>query len=138
MLKQSLKGAMLAAGLFGALGVALGAYSAHGLENFLLKQNLEVAVVAKKLEQCDIAVRYHLLHAVALLALGSFRCRGRLLNSAAIFWTLGICLFCGGLYSMVFLNRMGHPAIIPLGGVCFLIGWLFIAMTSLRNTDCIP
>ncbi len=54
---------MLAAALLGALGVILGAFGAHGLQTRLS---------AEQLESWDTAVRYHLLHSVALLALALF------------------------------------------------------------------
>ncbi len=47
---------------------------------------------------------------------------------------LGIALFCGGLYSMVYLGEMGHWAIVPSGGLCFIIGWLITA-TSAFSAD---
>mgnify|MGYP001827403226 FL=1 len=54
---------LLAAALLGALGVILGAFGAHGLQTRLS---------AEQLESWDTAVRYHLLHSVALLALALF------------------------------------------------------------------
>ena len=51
---------LLAAGLFGATGVAIGAFGAHGLHAFLLERGMSNA--------WETGVRYHLLHAVALLA----------------------------------------------------------------------
>lgn len=139
MLNQRFNGILLAAGVLGAMGVALGAYASHGLEPFLLKQGMPDEVVAKKLGQCEIAVRYQLLHAVALLTIGCVSRCGLLLPkpllSGAAFWILGICLFSGGLYSMVFFDRMGHPAIVPLGGLCFIIGWLSIGLAAIQPSQ---
>lgn len=136
MRNQRFNGILLAAGVLGALGVAVGAYASHGLESFLLKQDLQADVVAEKLAQCEIAVRYQMLHAVALLTIG---CVSRftiltpkaLLSTAAAFWILGVCLFSGGLYSMVFLDRVGHWAIVPLGGLSFIAGWLTVALAAI-------
>ena len=120
------------AGILGALGVGVGAHAAHGLELMLTQQGLTEAEVLKRLDQCDVAVRYHMIHVVALLALGastSRRAAGQK-NFAAIFLILGMSLFCGGLYSMVYLGKMGHWAIVPAGGACFIIGWLIVAFSA--------
>lgn len=123
---------MFLAGILGASGVTIGAHAAHGLEVNLSEQLLAPEEIAKRLEQCDVAVRYHLLHALALLTLGvspseSARRRQSL---AAVFFVLGVVLFSGGLYSMVFLGQMWHWAIVPGGGLCFILGWLCVAMLS--------
>ncbi len=121
--------AVLIAGLLGACGVAIGANAAHGLEDSLLKQGLPVEDVVKRLSQCDVAVRYHMIHTVAILALGLSA--GQVFSKrrwgAVVFLLLGIALFSGGLYAMVYLGQMGHWAIVPSGGLCFILGWLFAA-----------
>lgn len=119
---------VLLAGVLGAIGVGIGAFAAHGLEKNLLTQGLSAEEIADRLRQCDVAVRYHMFHVLALLSIG-------LLNTQASSWSraatscfvLGIALFCGGLYSMVFLGKMGHWAIVPIGGLCFILGWLCTA-----------
>ena len=109
------------------LGVMIGAYAAHGLENDLTAGGLPTEDIAKRLDQCDIAVRYHMLHTLALLLLGvsAVGCHKKR-QAAAAFFLLGLALFSGGLYSMVFLGVMGHWAIVPSGGLCFMIGWLCV------------
>ena len=120
------------AGILGAIGVGIGAHAAHGLEVALTKQGLDEADVLKRLDQCDVAVRYHLIHVVALLALGASTSRRAATTKsfAAFFMVLGIALFSGGLYSMVYLGKMGHWAIVPSGGLCFIIGWLCVAYAA--------
>lgn len=120
------------AGLLGVIGVIIGAYAAHGLEGFLLKQSLETDAIVKRLSQCDVAVRYHMLHTLAILALGLSRVRNKSASTAVLFWLFGICLFSGGLYSMVFLGKMGHWAIVPSGGLCFIIGWTAVVILGIR------
>lgn len=120
------------AGLLGVIGVTIGAYAAHGLEASLIKQGVDAADVAKRLDQCDVAVRYHMLHTLTLLALGlssAIAKRKRTTLAAAIF-LVGIGLFSGGLYSMVFLGEMGHWAIVPGGGLCLILGWCCVASLS--------
>lgn len=119
------------AALLGAVGVGIGAFAAHGLEKSLIEQELSLEEVADRLRQCDVAVRYHMLHTLVLLAIGvgGLAVSWRLLISAG-FLLLGIALFSGGLYSMVFAGEMGHWAIVPLGGLSFIIGWLTLATAA--------
>ncbi len=128
---------VLLAGILGALGVGIGAHAAHGLEKYLGEQGVEATEIAKRLEQCDIAVRYHLIHVAALLAVGLSIPRPAIKrkNLAALFFLLGIGLFCGGLYSMVYLGEMGHWAIVPSGGLCFMIGWGILALAAFNDNE---
>jgi uncharacterized membrane protein YgdD (TMEM256/DUF423 family) len=121
---------LIFAAVLGIVGVMIGAYAAHGLEAFLQKQSIEPQLIIKRLDQCEVAVRYHMTHTLAILALSlsSLRRESRIANTAIVFWALGILLFSGGLYSMVFLGKMGHWAIVPSGGLCFMIGWFALAM----------
>ena len=120
------------AGILGVVAVMIGAYGAHGLENSLIEEGLETEAIEKRLEQCDIAVRYHMVHVLGLLCIGIMgqQVAPKLRSAAAVFFLLGISLFSGGLYSMVFLGQMGHWAIVPSGGLSFMIGWLCLAMTA--------
>jgi uncharacterized membrane protein YgdD (TMEM256/DUF423 family) len=136
---QKMSKAVVAAGILGIIGVMIGAYAAHGLEAYLQKQSIGAEDIAKRIDQCDVAVRYHMLHTLAILVLGlsSATNRSRLGTAAMIFWFLGILLFCGGLYSMVFLGKMGHWAIVPSGGLCFILGWfgLVLVGATLKSTS---
>ncbi len=120
---------VLLAGLLGAVGVAIGAHSAHGLQAMLLEQGVVGEQVVKRLGQCEVAVHYHMLHSLALLSLGLLAdgLGAKRRACSAMFFLLGIVLFSGGLYSMVYLGQMGHWAIVPLGGLCSILGWLFTA-----------
>lgn len=123
---------LIVAGILGGSAVAIGAFAAHGLEGWLERQSIDPLAVEKRLEQCEVSVRYHLLHALAILSVGLSALSHLLLaRVAVIFWTLGIVFFSGGLYSMVFLDAMGHWAIVPSGGLCFLIGWMTVVVFGL-------
>ena len=103
------------------LAVALGAFGAHALKGTL--ENHGMTDVWNK------AVLYHFLHAIALfvLALVTVGYRGA--------WWLffaGILLFSGSLYLMALTNAKWLGAITPLGGLCFLAGWLWIALATTR------
>ncbi len=97
------------------LAVALGAFGAHWLRSTIERHGL--ADVWNK------AVLYHLAHAVALLALALVANTNR-----ATWWLLfaGIIIFSGSLYAMSLTNMRWLGAITPIGGLCFLAGWLWL------------
>ena len=124
------------AAILGVIGVAIGAYAAHGLEKSLVEQGIASEDIADRLRQCDVSVRYHMMHTLALLALGVGRLpASRRLAIAAACILLGIAMFCGGLYSMVFAGEMGHWAIVPAGGLCFILGWLALATSAFKSNS---
>lgn len=107
---------MLAAALLGALGVILGAFGAHGLQ---------ARLSAEQLESWDTAVRYHLLHSVALLALALFAIEsGRSIQWPAWLFSLGILFFSGSIYLLVLTGQRWLGPVTPLGGLCLIAGWL--------------
>lgn len=126
----------LLAGLVGAAAVGLGAFSAHGLEAKLIADGLEPEFVIKKLNTAEIAVRYHLVHAVALLCLAAapvgFANRRRAV--AAFFISLGLVMFCGVLYLQAIAGLKGLNLVVPLGGLSFIIGWLTIASIAIGRS----
>jgi|694.fasta_scaffold00607_22 uncharacterized membrane protein YgdD (TMEM256/DUF423 family) len=126
---------IVATGILGMLGVMIGAYGAHGLEGMLQRSGNDLDWVNKRLDQCETAVRYHLLHTVALLALSLSPLGGYWWSKwTASFWLLGILLFCGGLYSIVFFDKLGHWAIVPLGGLSLIVGWLGLILLGLTGS----
>ena len=121
--KQTLaSGAML-----GALGVALGAFGAHALRGSLS---------AADLATFETAVRYQLVHAVALVALAGWteRVPSRKLGWASRLWVLGAVIFSGSLYLLVLLDQRWLGAITPFGGVALIAGWLLVAASTLPST----
>ena len=74
------------AGVMGLLGVALGAFGAHGLANSLSD---------KMLETFKTGVLYHLIHSVVLLALALSHFR---FTKSFLFILIGILLFSFSLY----------------------------------------
>ena len=113
------------AALFGALGVVLGAFGAHGLEARLTPDRLAVWTTA---------VDYHLLHAVALLALALYaRATGAKIRGPATGFTLGILLFSGSLYALALGAPRFLGPVTPLGGLCFIAGWLALIPLARRS-----
>lgn len=104
------------------LAVALGAFGAHSLKATLQAHDM-VSVWEK-------AVLYHFLHALALLVLALHGIESR---APAILFVAGIILFSGSLYLLALTNVRWLGAITPLGGLCFLAAWAWLAIsTTLR------
>jgi len=120
LLDDRARGILVAAALLGAAGVALGAFGAHGLR---------ARLDARALEIWETAVRYHLVHAVALLVLALSPVAASLRGAGWLF-VAGIALFSGSLYALA----LGGPRLLgpltPLGGVAFIAGWLWIARVA--------
>lgn len=104
-------------GAAGALGVALGAFGAHGLKRVVTDPHL--------LEVWDTAAKYHLLHALAILAVALHPAKPR---APGALFLAGIVLFSGSLYAMALTDVRALGAITPLGGVCFIAGWIALAV----------
>ena len=116
---------MLGAGM-GALGVTLGAFGAHALEGYLAVQTPDSSTTARMMATWEVAVRYQMYHAVALLVVGvwaSFQ-PSRALVIAGLAFVLGVMIFSGCLYALVLTGVKVLGAIVPIGGVLLIIGWL--------------
>ena len=102
--------------LLGAMGVVLGAFGAHGLEERLSSGG--------HLEHWKTASTYHLVHAVALLGICALPRFPRLA------WTLllsGILLFSGALYVLSLTDQKWLGAVAPIGGTLVIAGWIALA-----------
>jgi uncharacterized membrane protein YgdD (TMEM256/DUF423 family) len=106
--------------VMGALGVAAGAFGAHGLKGRLTPEMLAVF---------ETGVRYHLVHALALLAVAwaATRWESRAIPAAGWLFVAGVILFSGSLYAMCLTGVRALGAITPVGGVAFILGWLLLA-----------
>lgn len=103
-----------------ALGVALGAFGAHGLAG---------RVAPADLATFETGARYHLIHAVALGGLAAWfdrRPSPRLVWAARLL-LLGVAVFSGTLYLLVLTGQRWLGAITPIGGVSLIAGWLLVA-----------
>ncbi|MGE5849901.1 MAG: DUF423 domain-containing protein [Candidatus Methylomirabilota bacterium] len=102
-----------------AIGVAAGAFGAHGLRERLAPEMLGVF---------EVGVRYHLIHALALLAVAWATTRWPGTGPIAAGWLFlgGILLFSGSLYGLSLSGVRGLGAITPFGGIAFIVGWLVL------------
>lgn len=93
------------------LGIVLGAFGAHGLEDRLAETG--------RADNWHTATFYHLIHGVALLAIALPASR-----PLGYWWFVaGILLFSGSLYLLALTDIAKLGAITPLGGLAFLVGW---------------
>ena len=118
-------GMLKTAAVLGALSVALGAFGAHALKSLVS----DTAV-----NTFETGVRYQFYHVFAIALAGilysTFSNKWVLL--AARMFITGIILFSGSLYMLTALSAIKQPglrwigAITPVGGVAFILGWLFL------------
>jgi uncharacterized membrane protein YgdD (TMEM256/DUF423 family) len=47
-----------------------------------------------------------------------------------LWFVAGIILFSGSLYALVLLNQPWLGMVTPLGGVCFMVGWLWLGWSK--------
>jgi uncharacterized membrane protein YgdD (TMEM256/DUF423 family) len=105
----------------GFLAVALGAFAAHGLRNF---------VSPDLINTFQTGVQYHMYHALALLGAGVLLLhfpRQTMLQASAWLFLAGIVIFSGSLYILALSGIRWLGAITPIGGVLFLAGWVLLA-----------
>jgi uncharacterized membrane protein YgdD (TMEM256/DUF423 family) len=103
------------------VGVALGAFGAHALRARLTPDLLAVF---------ETGARYQLVHALALIGvwLASVRAPGRALSAAGTLFLAGTILFSGSLYALALTATRAWGMVTPLGGLCFLAGWIAFAI----------
>jgi uncharacterized membrane protein YgdD (TMEM256/DUF423 family) len=110
------------------LGVAAGAFGAHGLSAYFEEHpNLEPTYLT--------AVRYQMIHGLALLAVAwaATHWPGTLVNWAGYAFVAGVIVFSGSLYLLVLTDTSWLGAITPLGGVAFLAGWILLIAAAWRG-----
>ncbi|NCU16344.1 DUF423 domain-containing protein [Pallidibacillus pasinlerensis] len=111
--------------LNGFIAVALGGFGAHGLEQIL---------DASSISTWQTGVRYEMLHAVALVAVGILKDKypnSSLLNWAGWLFLIGIICFSGSLYIMA-PTDINLGLVTPFGGVLFLTAWTLLMVASFK------
>ena len=98
------------------LAVAAGAFGAHGLKQ---------AVTADLLVIFETGARYHMYHALGLLAVGvaAGRWPSTWVHASGALFVAGILIFSGSLYVMTLTGARWLGAVTPLGGLAFIAGW---------------
>jgi len=116
------KSILITGSVFMALAVALGAFGAHIVQDMLTPERFDVY---------QTGVEYHFYHALGLLITGAvsmhFKNNKWIARSAALF-VAGILIFSGSLYILTLTDTGWLGAITPIGGVAFILGWIFLAV----------
>jgi uncharacterized membrane protein YgdD (TMEM256/DUF423 family) len=123
--------------VLGAIGVALGAFGAHGLSDFLEGRGYTGDDLVRRLDIFDTAIRYQLLHALALVVTGFAldKAATGAWRFAAWSFLVGILAFSGSLKILTFAgpqwNWLGMVA--PIGGLAMIAGWVALAVGAFKK-----
>lgn len=125
--------------LLGALGIVLGAFSAHGLEKLVENE----IIPFHHLNVFEKSVKYQMYHSIVLLILSitNLVLQKNVFHKSYWIILLGLILFSGSLYWIVLQNiiHVTFPKflfwITPLGGLLMIIGWVFIIFDSKKLYD---
>jgi len=110
-----------------AIGVGCGAFGAHGLRDVIPPNDLQI---------WEKSVFYQLIHSLAaLVLLGTPHtiCDERNSTRCAVLFLVGTLIFSGSLFTLVLTNLRWLGAITPLGGTCFIVGWVLLALSAYRR-----
>lgn len=116
---------LIIAACSGAVSVGAGAFGAHALRARLEPRLLEVF---------QTGAQYQMYHALALIGVAwvASRWPGALSSASGWLFVAGTVLFSGSLYAMALTGVRALGAITPLGGVCFIAGWVTLALAVMR------
>jgi uncharacterized membrane protein YgdD (TMEM256/DUF423 family) len=124
--------------IIAALAVILGAFGAHGLQKYIETGQMTL----QQLASYETAVRYQFYHAVAILIVAIYQLIAgaeKKTKISCMLFSAGIVLFSGSIYLLSLRDVIGISTwkwlgpITPLGGICFIAGWLFFALAALRH-----
>ena len=109
-------------GVLGVLSVAIGAFGAHGLKDYLTKTD--------RLDVFETAVKYQFYHtfAIIIVAVLMNNFDNKLLTYSGFAFAAGIMLFSGSLYALIGTQITKFGAITPLGGLLFIVGWVLMVI----------
>lgn len=116
-----------AGALFMVFAVGFGAFGAHMVQEMLTPDRFEVY---------QTGVEYHFYHALGLLLLGLISLKfpeSKWLIWSGYFLIAGILIFSGSLYILTLTNTGWFGAMTPIGGVAFILGWIFLVIGVMRS-----
>lgn len=122
---------LIAGAANGLLAVGLGAFAAHGLE---------ARAGERELAAFETGARYHMYHALALLAVAWVAAQAPSGYAAAAGWAFlaGILLFSGSLYVLGLTGSRALVMVTPVGGLAFMAGWLLLGVAGWRAASGSP
>ncbi|MDR7088754.1 DUF423 domain-containing protein [Cellvibrio fibrivorans] len=120
---------LVIAAVSGFFTVVIGAFAAHGLKQMLAPEMIEVV---------KTGVQYQMYHALVLMLVALWfkqKPAASGLKAAGLAFILGTLLFSGSLYALALGAPRWLGPITPLGGLCFLIGWLLLTISAWRTSS---
>ncbi len=115
------------------IAVTFGAMGSHILEN-------QIGIEPKYLDTFSTGLRYHFIHALALLMLGTllYERKTNMMTQAAYFFLVGTILFSGSLYLLSLQEVVPLPLgwlglLTPFGGILLMAGWLFMFLSTFQE-----
>jgi uncharacterized membrane protein YgdD (TMEM256/DUF423 family) len=103
----------------GLIAVAMGAAAAHSLSGEHAREMVQQASL------------YHLIHSAVLLYAADKT--GKAAGLSRLFFALGIVLFSMAIYLRYAADIAIPAGVIPAGGVCYMLGWLALAASSIKR-----
>jgi len=109
--------------IFSILSVAIGAFGAHSLAEVLTEND--------RIDTFKTAVLYQMFHSIAIIITGFLfnYYKSKKLRIAFYLFLVGIVLFSGSLYILSVTNIGIFGAITPIGGVLFIVGWVYLFLS---------
>ncbi len=113
---------LITGGIICGLSVVIGAFGAHYLKPLLLDND--------KLSAFQTGVQYQIFHGLAILATGLIYQvhSNKFLKTAFWLFLTGVLLFSGSLYLLGVTNERLFGPVTPIGGICFMVGWIYFIM----------
>ena len=111
----------------GMLAIIFGAFGAHALKDSL---------TAESLLSFETGVRYQMYHVIVLLFVNMYTgFSEKQINTISLLFFLGIFFFSGSIYAIQLTELTAKSIwfITPIGGLFFILGWVFMLMGFLKK-----
>lgn len=115
---------LIVAAVYGLTAVAFGALGQH---LFAIKSGTHQAVLFQH------AYTYQLIHALLLIWIATQFKAGFWIRAAALAVSIGVLLFCGGIYLLVFAGKTAFSWVTPIGGSLIILGWLNLVIHGFKK-----
>lgn len=119
---------LLISAALGTAGIAIGAFGAHVLTDLLA--GISDDQILEREDWLETGVRYHMYHVPALMALAFASERLGKVTWVAWLWIVGVLIFSGCLYAMSLTGIRILGAIVPIGGLSLLAGWVVLGVKA--------
>ena len=115
--------------ILGILTIMLGAFGAHALSKTLTIEGMN---------SFDTAIRYQMYHVIVLLFVNTYKgFSTKQKNRISTLFFVGILFFSGSIYAiqLVGVSAKSIWFITPLGGLFFILGWLYMAIRFAKRNE---